>query len=296
VFLTRPWSYPASAMPALVAISYIFFRQSEYAFTNWHYGILALLGAVIFQGSSNTINDYFDFKNKVDTKESLGINRLLIDGVLLPKPVLRFGITLLIIGTLIGVFLMFSTDWNLLWIGGIGVLSAFFYYKMKYIALGDLLIFIIYGPLIGLGTALVMTKELVWDVMLVTIPVAFMVVNILHANNTRDILGDTKANIKTQAIILGEKGSKIQYIVMSIGAYVAVVLLVACNLLHPFTLSVFVTLPLAIKNIKQMQTAKIDKPELIQDLDANSAKLVMIFGILLSLSNFIAICIIFDTN
>ena len=101
-----------------------------------------------FSGGINAINDYFDYKYKVDTKESLGINRLLIDGILQPKSALRFGTVLLMAGTLLGVLLLFNTGWNLLWIGIIGVLSAFFYYKLKFIALGDLIVFIIYGPLI----------------------------------------------------------------------------------------------------------------------------------------------------
>ena len=289
ILLTRPWSFPASAMPAIVAISYLYFRQSEFVSINWGYGLLALLGAIIFQASGNSTSDYYDFKYNVDTKESLGTNRLLVDGIFPPKSAMQLGLILLMIGVLLGLFLMRHSGWNLLWIGIIGVLGSFFYCKMKYIALGDLLIFIIYGPLIGLGTAFVMTGELIWTVVLITIPVAFLVVNILHANNTRDIRDDRKANIKTQAILLGERGSIIQYIVLAIGAYIGVALLVAFGLYHPLTLSVFITLPITLKNIKQMRTAKIDKPELINNLDENSAKLVMVFGLILSLSNFAAV-------
>jgi len=59
-------------------------------------------------------------------------------------------------------------------------------------------------------------------------------------------------------------------------------------MLHPLSLVVFVTLPIALKNIKVMQLAEIEKPELIKDLDAASAQLVMAFSVLLSLSNIIA--------
>jgi len=272
-------------MPAIVAISYLFFKQSEFVSINWYYGVLALFGAVIFQASGNSISDYFDFKFNVDTKESLGTNRLLVDGVFPPKVALRFGLILLTAGSLLGLFLLFHSGWDLLWIGIIGVFGASFYCEMKYRALGDLLIFIIYGPLIGLGTAYVMTGTLIWTIVLITIPVAFLVVNILHANNTRDIRDDRKANIKTQAILLGEKGSKIQYLVLGLGAYIGIALLVAFGFYHPLTLSVFITLPITLKNIKQMQTAQIDKPERINNLDEHSAKLVMAFGIILSLSN-----------
>ncbi len=289
IIATRPWSFPASTMPALVAISYVFFLKNEMTVDiNWWYGVLALIGAGIFQASGNLIGDYFDYKYNVDRKDTFGSSRMLVDGVFKPKSILNFGITFLVIGILLGLFLSLNTGVNLLWIGAIGVLGTYFYYKLKFMALGDLLIFIIYGPLIGLGTVFVMTNELNWNLFILEIPIAFLVVNILHANNTRDIRDDGKANIKTQAMLLGVKGSKIQYIVLALGAYIAVALMVTFRMIHPLTLSVFLTLPIALKNIKKIQLAETDKPELIKDLDADSAQLVLIFSILLSLSNIVA--------
>jgi 1,4-dihydroxy-2-naphthoate octaprenyltransferase len=292
IFLTRPWSYPASAIPALLAISYIFLNQDNFNNINWINGLMALLGAVMFQGSSNAINDYFDYKNKVDTKESHGINRLLTDEVVRPREVLIFGITLLTAGALLGIYLMFNSGWGVLWIGAAGVVSAFFYYKLKYIALGDLLIFIIYGPLIGLGTAYVMTGETLWVVSLITVPVAFLIVNILHANNTRDIVGDSKAGIKTMAILLGESGAKVQYVSLAIAAYLSVLIFIITGLLSPVSFIVLLTLPLAFRNIRQVWGANIvEKPDSINDLDAKSAMLVMAFGILLSAADFMGVLI-----
>ncbi|HPS57457.1 MAG TPA: prenyltransferase [Spirochaetota bacterium] len=291
IFATRPWSFPASATSALVAFSYVFFRfssQSELVSINWCYGILAILGAVIFQAGSNVANDYVDYQHKVDTKESIGINRLLIDEVFEPKSFLRYSVILLSIGILLGVFLMVNTGIDLLWIGIIGALSGFFYYKLKYIALGDLLIYIIFGPMIMLGTVFVMTTDLDPDALMISIPVGFLIVNILHANNTRDMMHDGKANIKTQAMLLGVRGAIIQYMILAVGAYFAVAVMAAFGILHPLSLIVFVTLPLTIMNIKKIRRAEFDKPELINNMDEMSAKLVLAFGVLLAVSNFIA--------
>jgi 1,4-dihydroxy-2-naphthoate octaprenyltransferase len=288
VLATRPWSFPASAMPALLAISFVFFQKVNFDNVSWVLGVLALVGAVCFQIAGNLIGDYFDYKYKVDRKETFGSSRLLVDGVFQPQTIYKFGISALIAGILLGLILMYFSGIQLLWIGLAGALGTYFYYRLKFIALGDLLIFIIYGPLIGLGTAYVMTGILCYELLLIEIPVAFLVVNILHANNTRDIRDDGKANIKTQAMLLGIKGSKIQYIVLALGAYIAVAIMVAFGVLHSLTLSVFLSIPLALKNIKQIQQAEIEKPENIKMLDATSAQLVMIFTLLFSLSNFIA--------
>lgn len=69
----RPWSLAASTVPALMTITYVYFLKIEYSLEiNIFYGFLALIGAGIFQASSNIINDYIDYKHKVDRLESLG--------------------------------------------------------------------------------------------------------------------------------------------------------------------------------------------------------------------------------
>ena len=286
IIATRPWSFPASAMPALFAMAYVFYMQDSIESIHWGYGVAALLGAVLFQASGNLIGDYFDYMYKVDRKESLGSSRMLVDGVFTPKTIFWFGIIVLCIGILLGLFLWSQTGNDLLWIGIVGALGTFFYYKLKYMALGDVLIFVIYGPLIALGTAFVMTNQLYWEVVVLSIPIAFLVVNILHANNTRDMRDDKLANIKTQALLLGEKGSRIQYTFLAIGAYVAVAIFVLLNMISPLALLVIVTLPLAKKNINLIKQAKIDKPEIIKDLDAMSAQLVMAFTLMYALGIF----------
>lgn len=286
IIATRPWSFPASAMPALFAMAYVFYMQDSIESIHWGYGVAALLGAVLFQASGNLIGDYFDYMYKVDRKESLGSSRMLVDGVFTPKTIFWFGIIVLCMGILLGLFLWSQTSNDLLWIGIVGALGTFFYYKLKYMALGDVLIFIIYGPLIALGTAFVMTNQLYWEVVVLSIPIAFLVVNILHANNTRDMRDDKLANIKTQALLLGEKGSRIQYTFLAIGAYVAVAIFVLLNMISPLALLVIVTLPLAKKNINLIKQAKIDKPEIIKDLDAMSAQLVMAFTLMYALGVF----------
>jgi 1,4-dihydroxy-2-naphthoate octaprenyltransferase len=290
VVATRPWSFPASTMPALLTISYLFFKKEEISGEiNWWFGIVALLGVIFVHAAGNLISDYFDFKKNIDRKESFGSSRMLVDGIFQPKTILIFGLILLLIGSIIGLVLTVFTGIDLLWIGLIGVFGTYFYYKFKSVALGDLLIFIIYGPLIGLGTAFVMTNALIWEVLLLNVPLAMLVVNILHANNTRDIKHDGMAKIKTQAMMLGIKGSKIQYVVLALGAYVMLILMNAIGMVHPITLLTLITVPIALKNIRIMMKADIEKPELIRDLDGMSAQLVMMFALLFSILNFISV-------
>jgi 1,4-dihydroxy-2-naphthoate octaprenyltransferase len=286
----RPWSFPASAMPALTALSFVLFQQKTGAAVSisWLNGWLAVAGIIFCHAGGNLISDYYDYIHRVDRRDTFGSSRLLVEGVFRPQTVLRYGYALLAAGSLAGIYLTLHSSVHLLWIGGCGLSGTVFYYWFKYRALGDLLIFLIYGQLIALGTACAVTAQLNMPVLLLSAPVGFLVVNILHANNTRDILHDGQAQIRTQAMLLGLRASKVQYVALAVGSYLAIVLLVVFRVIHPLCLSVLLTLPLAVRNMKAMCRAKIEQPERICNLDAASAQSVLAFSLALTLSNVLA--------
>ena len=282
IIAVRPWSFPASSMPALVTFVYVFFlyKQQVDIRPNWIFGILSILGAVIFQICGNLISDYYDYKQGVDREDTFGSSRLLVNKVFTPETILRLGLFFAILGIGIGFYLFYHTGWFLLIIGGIGVIAALFYYYFKYRALGDLLIFIIYGPMITLGTFYAMTSVIHWNVILLSIPIGCITVNILHANNTRDIVHDKRAHIRTLAMQLGIKGSIIEYFSLIIIAYLFLIVMVAAGFLHWLVLGVLITLPIAIRNCKIMLTASINNPSNIFDLDVKTAQLQLMFSTL----------------
>ncbi|MDD4778335.1 MAG: 1,4-dihydroxy-2-naphthoate octaprenyltransferase [Fermentimonas sp.] len=290
IIVTQPWAFPASGSAALMAISYVFYlyKTGAVAESNWLFGIIGLIGAVIFQMSANLMNEYQDFKHGVDVKEKTGPPRLLVEGVFQPKTIFRYSLCVLTVGMAIGIYLTIKTGWPLLVIGGFGIISAMLYHKFKYIALGDHLIFVTYGLSIPLGIAFVMTGELIWTILLVSIPVGLLEVAILHANNTRDIKEDKAAGTKTQAMILGLEGAQVTYQTLLLAAYLLIAILVSVDLLHPITFLTLLSFPLANRNIKKMKMAKHDDFTSIQYLDGQTAKLLLLFVFLLSAANFIA--------
>ena len=274
-------------MPAVLAGAYVFFENSITPMdVNWWYGILAVIASPVLQAGGNMMSDYYDYKNNVDREETYGSSRMLVNKQFEPKEVYWFSISCMVIGNLIGLFLLFNTSFHLLWIGVAGLIGSYFYFFMKYRALGDLNIFIIYGQLISLGTFLVMTNALSWKMLLVAAAPGLLIVNVLHANNTRDIKHDGVSKIKTTAMLLGVKGSIIYYSALNYGAYLLIVLCVFFGIQHWPSLVIFLSFPMALKLIKQIRTADIEKPENIQKLDEGTAQLVMIYMLLLVIGNF----------
>lgn len=89
-------------------------------------------------------------------------------------------------------------------------------------------------------------------------------------------------------MLLGITGSKIQYVVLALGAYLMIILMNVLGMIHPITLITLISLPIAIRNIKLMMKATTETLELIKDLDGMSAQLVMIFSMLFTVLNVIA--------
>ena len=270
-------------MPALVVFTYVFFlsRRDPIA-VNWRFGVLSIIGAVIFQATGNLISDYFDYKWEVDREDTYGSSRLLVEKVFRPETILYYGLSFLLVGISLGLFLLSRTGMPLLYIGIAGVIAAVFYYQFKYRALGDVLIFIVYGPLIALGTFYAMTSSLDWKIIAISLPLSCITVDILHANNTRDIAHDRRANIKTLAMLIGVKGSILEYKALIYAAYLLLLALVGTGILHWITLGVLITLPIAIGNCRIMEKASIDQPSSIADLDVRTAQLQLAFGGFLS--------------
>lgn len=290
IIAAHPWSFPASGSPALVAFSYVFYlyKTGVVSDVNWANGVIAFFGAIIFHMSGNLIGDYHDYMNGVDQLEKTGPFRVLIHKIFKPKTILIYGYIVLLLGIIIGAYLFLRTGLPLIYIGLYGIISATLYYKFKYVALGDLIIFLSFGLMIMLGVVYVMTGIINWTSLLVASPVGLLIVAILHANNTRDMLQDKQAGIKTQAMNLGLEGSQIMYQTLLLVSYLLVAASVLLNLLHPFVFIVLITLPMALKNIKLMKQATINDLCIIQFLDTHTAKLVLVFSLLLSAGNFIA--------
>jgi len=195
---------------------------------------------------------------------------------------------MLVLGSLIGVFLVVKTGWPLLLIGVVGVLSVLFYHKFKYVALGEVLIYICYSVAVPLGIAYVLSGELLWIVLVVSIPTGLLVVDILHANNARDIVQDKDSGIRTQAMNMGLEGSQIFYQTLILVAYVLVFVMIFLNVLDPLVFVVLLSFPVAIKNIKKAKSASEDNMEPLYFLDGDTAKLSLIFSLLMAVGNFAA--------
>ena len=280
----RPWSFPASAMPVITSIAYLFWKGTE---IDWLFGLWALVNIVIFHAAGNTWSDYFDFKKKVDAEDTFGA-KTLTTGMFTEKEIFRLSLSLTVVATVAGLALMALTGLPLLWIGLGGVLCTLLYPMLKYNALGDLVILMAYAFLPTIGTSFVTTGAIDWSVLLIALPVGLITDGILHSNNTRDTLTDRRAGIKTMAMGLGHKASAILYGFEVIFPYVWIGVLSIMGLMPITTIVIFLTLAVAIGCAKTMMHSLEGGSGVIADLDVRTANLQLMFSALLTVAFIVA--------
>ena len=284
VMAVRPWSFPASAMPVAVTLAYLWWMGQE---VDWVNGIWALLTIVVFHAAGNTWSDYFDYRRKVDTKDSYCV-QTLTEGLFEPREIFRLSLALLAVALVGGLGLLARTGWPLLYIGIGGAACALLYPPLKYRALGDVVIFIAYALLPMLGTAYVTTGIVNWSTLWLALPVGLITVAILHANNTRDIPTDRRAHIRTLAMALGGRVSVFLYAFEVLFPFGWIAGCAAGGVLPWWTLLTLPAVGLAGSNVRQMRRFFTVGREGIVTVDERTAQLQLLFSVLLIVSFVIA--------
>jgi 1,4-dihydroxy-2-naphthoate octaprenyltransferase len=191
--------------------------------------ILTLAAVLLLQIGAQLINDYYDYSRGIDTGNSLGPGGLIQQGLINPVRALTYGLAALAVGGLLGAILAISVGWLAFVFGLLGLLAAYLYSGpfrgLSSLALGELVSFCIFGPLLTLGAYLVQTDHLDRMVFILSISLGFLATAFIHVNDMRDAESDAQAGKHTLASLLGLPLSRTLYILLLLGAYAPIVAL-----------------------------------------------------------------------
>ena len=188
--------------------------------------LAALAAALLIQIGTNYANDYSDFVRGADTPARLGAPRVTQTGRLAPAAVragaaVAFGLALLV-----GAALVARAGWPVVWIGLASLMAAVCYtggpWPFGYHGLGDVFVLAFFGPIAVAGTVYVQTLAWSTDAILAGLGVGSLITAILVVNNLRDRVTDAAVGKRTLAVLLGERGSKLEYTGLWIAAFVLV--------------------------------------------------------------------------
>ena len=193
-------------------------------------GIIALFGVILVHLSTNLIDDYFDYKILI--KDEKYINsaqnckcKYLKDNLATTKDLLTVIIVLLGLAGIIGLFLFFKSG---IYVGILALLALIFavsYQKFSLKGLGEIIIIIMYGPLLYEGIFYVMTSTLSLKIIPLSLACSMITNSILYTHMLMDFDGDETAHKVTLSIKFKTKGRALKFLSIF---YIVAYLMIFC--------------------------------------------------------------------
>lgn len=224
--------------------------------------LLAISTTLFLQVLSNLANDYGDSIHGADSIERKGPSRAVQSGVISAQAMLRamyiFSGFALVSGLLL-IYLGlkdFELSYNIffLLLGIAAIAAAIKYTAGKnpygYRGLGDLFVFLFFGPVGVVGTYFLMSKNLDWTVFLPANSMGLLSVGVLNVNNMRDHISDAKAGKISIVVRMGFRNAKIYHTVLILLAFESMTLFAWINGLSAAAYSFFLSLPIFLFHLR----------------------------------------------
>lgn len=230
----RPQTLPAGAAPVLVGTAV---AVLEGLFAPGP-AVAALIGALLIQVGTNFANDYYDAVRGVDDADREGFTRVTQSELLPAWQVKAAAFLTFSIAILVGVYLVSVGGLPIVVIGLASVLSGYLYaggpYPLGSHGLGDLFVFVFFGVIAVTGTVYVQAAAVLvsgfpagipagtvpMSALVASLPMAAFSTNVLVVNNIRDLESDRAADKYTLAVLIGYRWSRIEYVGLTVLAYV----------------------------------------------------------------------------
>jgi 1,4-dihydroxy-2-naphthoate polyprenyltransferase len=275
----RPKTLPAAVSPVLVGCAV------AWAADGFHLGtaIAAFAVALLLQIAANLANDVADFRRGADTAERLGPVRVTQSGLIRSERITMATAVVLVLAAIPGLYLVWRGGPLLAGLGLLAMLAAVAYTAgpkpFGYLGLGEVFVFLFFGPVAVIGTAYVMTGAASPLAVAASLPMGCLISAILVVNNLRDIDTDRAAGKHTLAVRMGREATRREYAALVAVAYAVPLATVLMGLAAPWVLLSWITAPLAMVLVRKVRTV----PErALNPVLGGTARLCLWFAIALS--------------
>jgi 1,4-dihydroxy-2-naphthoate octaprenyltransferase len=221
----RPRTLPAAVVPVLVGTACAVGEADSGLI--WWRAACALVVALAIQIATNYANDYSDGIRGTDADgRRVGPVRLVGQGLAAPAKVKRAAFASFGVAAVAGLALTVAVGPELLIVGAASILAGWFYTggprPYGYAGLGEVFVFAFFGLVATIGSTYVQTESISGLAVGAAIPVGFLATALLVVNNLRDIPGDTAVGKRTLAVRMGDGATRVLYVALLVGAFVAV--------------------------------------------------------------------------
>jgi 1,4-dihydroxy-2-naphthoate octaprenyltransferase len=249
--------------------------------------LLTLLGGMAVHLGLNVANDIFDTLSGAD---EVNFTPTQFSG---GSRVLQYGLVSLrqMVAIAAICYAVAITGLGLLWVGVAGVLISYFYtappLRLVHRGLGELCVALGFGPIMTLGAYFVQTGQYALRPLVLSIPVALLVMLILYANEIPDRGADAKAGKRTLVVRMPKAAVLQGYVAGVAAAYLVVIVGVLLGVLPWPTLLALLTALLAYQTYEGLR-AHYDSPYQLMPYLGKNVKLHLYTGLLLVLGMLLA--------
>jgi 1,4-dihydroxy-2-naphthoate octaprenyltransferase len=230
---------------------------------NWAYLLLAIVGLVVAHAANNMINDYFDLEGGIDTDD-------YVRAQYAPHPILSGWVTKRQLGTailianaidlaILAFFVSVRGPLVLLFALG-GLFISVFYVappiRLKHIGLGEPGVFLVWGPLMVVGTFFVATGAIPSWVWIASLPYAILVTTVLFGKHIDKIEADRKKGVRTMPVLLGERNARLVAQLLMVAFYPIVIGSALVGWIGPWVLLVVLGIPRLVSVLRVFSKPK----------------------------------------
>lgn len=250
-------SLPQSLLPCLLAIS----LASGTPDFSWGLSLLAVVGVVLAHFGMNLADDYFDYK-----KDNGNVREVLADagmrsriakcsyltsGKTTVKALAMAIAVYLFLASICGGLIFYFRGMNVLYValiaGFLGINYSGLPLRLSYYGLGELLIGIMFGPLLMVGVYLSASGEINDSVIAISCAVGCLVMNIVYTHAIMDLEPDKAIGKMTLARLFVHKVPMLIWSALCMFApFVIISALVYLGMISYWNLFVLLLLPMAI--------------------------------------------------
>jgi 1,4-dihydroxy-2-naphthoate octaprenyltransferase len=216
----------------------------------WGYLGLTLVGLAIAHAANNLSNDFFDLQEGLDTKDyprALYAPHPVLGGLITQRRLAAAFLALTAVDALIASVLTALRGPLVLAFAVAGLFVSLFYtawpLKLKYRGLGELGVFVVWGPLMIGGSFYIASGVLPVWIWLACLPYALAVTTVVIGKHMDKAPYDRPRGVRTLAVLLGERGTNALNRALMVLFYVLCVGLVAAGLVSAWVLLVLLSLP-----------------------------------------------------
>lgn len=208
----RPKTLIAGISPVIIG--------SAMAFTTGSFNIVIFLATLLtslgIQITTNLVNDAYDFLKGADTQSRLGPTRVTAAGLVSVSTMKKAIFWSMTITALCSSVLIIQGGFIIALLTALSLLLAFCYtagpLPLAYLGLGDIFVFIFFGPVAVASTYYLQTGYFTFDSFLVGLAPGALSTAILVTNNMRDFIEDTFSGKKTLIVRFGRNFGKLEYL------------------------------------------------------------------------------------